>query len=157
MNRKIESLNVVHLFPEMRAELLSILKGLEAEDWEKDTACAGWSVKDVTAHILADDCGYLSRHRDKQGITFVTDSFDELVGLINQQNEAWVAVMRRLSTPLLLSLLEFTGQQLHDYLESINPQEETHAVSWAGNREAPMWLQIARELTGILDAPSAYL
>lgn len=147
MNRKIEAFDVVHLFPEMRSELLSILKDLDAEKWSKDTACDGWSVKDVAGHILADDMGYLSRHRDKQGITFVTDSFEELVGLINQQNDIWVQAMRRLSVPMLLSQLEFTGNQLHEYLKSINPHEGTHPVSWAGNQEAPMSLQIARELT----------
>jgi uncharacterized protein (TIGR03083 family) len=145
--KKVDSLRVLHLFPEMRQELLEILRGLDDDAWAAPTSCLGWSVKDVAAHILADDCGYLSRHRDGEGITFETGSWDELIGLINAQNEAWVAVHKRLSRGLLLSLLEFTGQQLFDYLQSVDQSTTTDPISWAGSGPAPMWLQVARELT----------
>ena len=85
--------------------MINILSDLTEAEWAAPTACTGWSVKDVAAHILADDCGYLSRHRDGEGITFKTDSWDELIGLINAQNEAWVLVNRRLSRKLLINLL----------------------------------------------------
>jgi uncharacterized protein (TIGR03083 family) len=49
----------VHLFPEERARLLQLLHGL-TEEWRAPTACAGWSVKNVAAHLLGDDLGRLS-------------------------------------------------------------------------------------------------
>ena len=147
MAQTIKPLDVVHLFPEMRAELLRILNSLTNEQWNLPTACDGWSVKDVALHIYGDDVGYLSRHRDKDGVTFVTDSFEELVALINEKNDLWVRANRYLSKRMLLTLLEKTGVELHAYLRTINPHEGSHPVSWAGNSEAPMWLQIARELT----------
>ena len=143
----LQPLDVVHLFPEMRAELLRILRDLPDEEWQLPTACEGWSVKDVALHILADDIGYLSRHRDNDGITFVTESFEELVELINQHNDTWVRATRRMSKRLLLSFLQTTGDELHTYLQSIDPSTGSYAVAWAGTQDSPMWLQIARELT----------
>jgi hypothetical protein len=46
-----------------------------------------------------------------------------------------------------LAQLEFTGQQFAEYIMSIDVHAETNPVSWAGDENAPMWLQIARELT----------
>ncbi|MGD0750715.1 MAG: maleylpyruvate isomerase N-terminal domain-containing protein [Anaerolineales bacterium] len=43
---------VAALFPEIHAELLSLLKKLSVEDWQKPTVCSGWLVKDVALHIL---------------------------------------------------------------------------------------------------------
>lgn len=60
---------------------------------------------------------------------------------------SWVEATRRLSRRLLLDLLEFTGAQLHTYLATRNLHEDTTPISWASNQPAPMWLQIARELT----------
>jgi uncharacterized protein (TIGR03083 family) len=116
-------------------------------EWQNPTVCEGWSVKDVAQHILADDLSYLSRHRDKEGITFVTESWDELISLINQQNETWVQATRRLSRKMLLSLLKFSGDQFADYIQTVPLYDGTHPVSWAGKQNAPMWLQVARELT----------
>lgn len=143
----IQPLNVVDLFPEMRTELLRILHHLDDAAWEKPTACAGWSVKDVALHILADDIGYLSRHRDNDGITFVTDDFSELVALIDAQNDTWVRATRRMSKRVLLMLLEITGNELHKYLHAVDMGKSTNPIHWAGNQNAPMWLQIAREFT----------
>lgn len=147
MYQTIQPLNVVHLFAEMRAELLAILRNSDDSAWQKPTACAGWTVKDVALHILGDDIGYLSRHRDHDGIMFETSSFDELVSLINQHNDTWVKATRRVSKRLLLTLLQVTGDELYDYLQTVNPMEGSHPVAWSGKKDAPMWLQIARELT----------
>ena len=147
MYQTIQPLNVVHLFAEMHAELLAILRNSDDSAWQKPTACAGWTVKDVALHILGDDIGYLSRHRDHDGIMFETSSFDELVSLINQHNDTWVKATRRVSKRLLLTLLQVTGDELYDYLQTVNPMEGSHPVAWSGKKDAPMWLQIARELT----------
>jgi hypothetical protein len=55
---------VVALFPEILNELVRLLSGLSAEEWQKPTVCAGWSVKDVALHLLGGEIGNLSRRRD---------------------------------------------------------------------------------------------
>lgn len=91
--------------------------------------------------------GYLSRHRDKDGMVIEFDTWDELVERINVYNELWVDATRRLSRSLLLSVLNFTGEQVNAYfVEQIKSSEEVY-ISWAGDKPAPMWLQVARELT----------
>ncbi len=36
-----------------RAELLELLTGLEPAQWEQESLCDGWSVRDVVAHLLS--------------------------------------------------------------------------------------------------------
>jgi uncharacterized protein (TIGR03083 family) len=147
MKQPLQPIYVVDLFPVMRAELLRVLRTLPDDAWNLPTACAGWSVKDVALHLLADDIGYLSRSRDDDGITFKVDSWEELVSLINASNELWVQAARRISKRLLMSLLEFTGEQFYEYFRSLPPDGDGGTISWAGSGPVPMWLQIARELT----------
>lgn len=148
MKRPVEPIHVLDLFPAMRAELLRVLHSLFDEAWQAPTACAGWSVKDVASHILSDEIAYLSRRRDRDGVTFEVSSWDELLRLINEHNELWVKATRhRVSRKMLMALLEFTGPQFYEHLASIDPQALSGPVSWAGDAPAPMWLQIAREYT----------
>lgn len=147
MKTSLQPLDCVPLFPIMRAELLRVLHYLEDHEWKQPTACAGWSVRDVALHILADDIGYLSRHRDQDGIQFPSDDWDELVRLINQQNDLWVKATRRMSRRILLQLLETFGAEMHAFLQTIEADALTHPVSWASSQPAPQWLQIAREMT----------
>jgi uncharacterized protein (TIGR03083 family) len=147
MKLPLTALDLRPLFPEMRAELLRVLSNLSDEQWNAPTACEGWSVRDVVQHIFSDDCGYLSRHRDKDGITFVTQSWDELIEKINQQNETWVKATRRLSRRMLMNFLETTGQEMADYLATVHMDALGQPVSWAGSNAAPIWLQVAREYT----------
>src|SRR5437870_13360844 len=89
---------VVHLLPEERAALLQLLTSLSESDWQRPTICPGWSVKDIAAHLLADDLARLSRGRDRfPGGTFspsdgaIGDAAAveaELVAFINRQNES---------------------------------------------------------------------
>ncbi|MCI0713110.1 MAG: maleylpyruvate isomerase family mycothiol-dependent enzyme [Chloroflexi bacterium] len=147
MHEPIQPLDVVALFPQMRNELLRVLNSLSTEQWQAPTACAGWSVKDVALHILSDDVAYLSRHRDKDGIFLEFNSWEELVAKINAHNALWVEATRRLSRKLLVSLLEFTGPQINAYFVEQIDSSETVYVSWASDKPAPMWLQVAREFT----------
>src|SRR5687768_5123799 len=93
----IAPISLVDLFPMIREELLTILQSLTDEEWQAPTACTGWSVKDVALHILADDVGYLSRHRDQDGYTVPHETWEELVAGINAHNERWVEATRRMS------------------------------------------------------------
>jgi hypothetical protein len=55
--KPLQPIIVTHLFPEILAELLTLLSNLSAEEWEKPTVCEGWSVKDIALHLLGDgDC-----------------------------------------------------------------------------------------------------
>lgn len=57
----LESIEVAHLFPEMRAELLRILDSLTDAEWQHDTACAGWAVPASTQPVEMSDDWHESR------------------------------------------------------------------------------------------------
>lgn len=136
------------LFRPLREGLLALLSGLSAEEWEKPTVCAGWSVKDVALHLLGGDIGILSRRRD--GFTpggKAIANWEELVALINSLNDVWVKATRRMSPRLLCDLLEFTGPQVEEYFASLDPFATGAPVDWAGPEPAPVWLDLAREYT----------
>ena len=56
---------LVDLFPELHAELMSLLRAMRPDDWGKPTACALWSVKDIVAHLLDGALRRLSYGRDR--------------------------------------------------------------------------------------------
>lgn len=138
---------VVNLFPEILESLLQLLSRLEPEDWEKPTVCEGWSVKDVALHILGVEIGNLSSRRDRHSISGSVSNWDELVSFINQWNQEWVHLSRRISIPLLIDLLNFTGRQMCEYFRSLDPYAMRGPISWAGLEPKPVWLDIAREYT----------
>ncbi len=150
--KPLEPVLTLHLFPEERAALLHLLDSLSEPRWEAPTVCPGWSVKDITAHLLADDLGRLSRDRDSHaGASFTPSSLEnvdaELLAFINRQNEAWVASARRLSPRLLIDLLRWSGDETQAYFASLDMFAIGEPVSWAGPDPAPVWLDIAREYT----------
>ena len=138
---------VAHLFPLMRAELLRVLRGLSDADWQRPTACAEWSVKDVALHLLGDDVGLLSNLRDHDGRYARIESFAELVAYINAQNTLWVQAMRRMSRELLISQLETLGAQWAAFAAGVDPEAPAGPIGWTGNAQDPMGLHLARELT----------
>ncbi|HET9494063.1 MAG TPA: maleylpyruvate isomerase family mycothiol-dependent enzyme [Chloroflexia bacterium] len=144
--RTPEPVLVLDLFDDERAVLISLLSGLSAEEWERPTACAGWSVKDVALHILGGDLGNISRRRDGFAGTSPAPG-EDLVTFLNRFNEDWVAVTRRLSTRLVVDLLKFSGPPLFDYLRSLDQIAVGGGVGWAGLDRAPVWLDVAREYT----------
>jgi uncharacterized protein (TIGR03083 family) len=139
---------VAHLFPELLEGLLGLLSSLSAEEWAMPTACGSWSVKEVALHLLGVEVGNLSRRRDgfSPPARAVGDR-DALVNLVNRLNETWVDATRRISPRLLCDLLRFTGEQVCDYFQSLDPYRQGKPVSWAGPDPAPVWLDIAREYT----------
>lgn len=138
---------VVDLFPEILDQLLCLLNDLSEKEWNRPTICAGWSVKDVAVHLLGVELGNLSRRRDGYASSASVDGWDELVAFINDWNQEWVRVGRRISSPLLIDLLRVTGGQMCDCLYSLDPYAMGSSVSWAGPDPAPLWLDIAREYT----------
>lgn len=147
-----EPVLVVDLFPTERAQLLRLLSDLSEEEWSRPTVCAGWSVKDIAQHLLADDMGVLSRHRDgfydhSFRLDGGSDGWADIIALVNVLNDIWVKATRRISPRLLCELLGLTGRQLHEYYASLNPFVIGGPVGWAGPDPAPVWLDIAREYT----------
>src|SRR6266540_5645512 len=137
----LEPVLTLHLFPEERAALLQLLGSFSAPKWDLPTVCPGWSVKDIAAHLLADDLGRLARGRDGHAAAAFTPSSPEnveeqLLEFINRQNESWVAAARRLSPRLLIDLLRWSGDETQKYFESLDMHAIGEPVSWAGPERA---------------------
>lgn len=148
--KPLEPVLTLHLLPEERAALIDLLASLTPTQWNAATVCEGWSVKDIAAHLLADDLGRLARGRDSHAAAAFAPAAPEnveaqLLAFINHQNEAWVAAARRLSPRLLVDLLRWSGGETQAYFESLDMFAIGEPVSWAGPEPAPVWLDIARE------------
>lgn len=138
---------VVELFPPLLQELLALLDSLTHDDWGRPTACAGWSVKEVSAHLLGGDLGNLSRRRDAWPSGIVPRSPEDLAVQLNAHNERWVQTVRFLSPRMLQDLLALAGPQISAYFASLDLSATGDPVSWAGPDPAPVWLDVAREYT----------
>ncbi|MBN2503331.1 MAG: maleylpyruvate isomerase family mycothiol-dependent enzyme [Anaerolineales bacterium] len=151
--QKPEPVIVLPLFQPERAALLDLLRGLDAAAWNAATVCPGWSVKDIAAHLLADDLGLLSSQRDghswlpPQFQDIDWDDWGELLEFINWQNNLWVEATRRLSPNILIGLLEHSGADIYTHFASLDPYEIGGPVNWAGPQPAPVWLDMGREYT----------
>jgi uncharacterized protein (TIGR03083 family) len=142
--------NLVHLFPGLHRELMTLLRGLGAADWEKPTACSLWSVKDIVGHLLDTCIRKLSLTRD--GLELLPDhpinSYSDLVGYLDHLNAQWVAAMRRVSPRVLMDLLDLSEPQLHQHLASLDPDAPARfGVAWAGEEVSANWFDIGREYT----------
>ena len=138
---------VSELFPILLEELIHLLGGLSKEEWDTATICSPWSVKDVCLHLLGGDISNLSWKRDGFSIFSQIDSYEHLVQLINEQNARWVESTRHFSPQFLIDALQFAGEQVTEYLQSLDPYEMGIPVSWVGPDPAPNWLDLAREYT----------
>jgi uncharacterized protein (TIGR03083 family) len=142
--------NLVPLFPGLYRELMSLLRGLGPAEWQKPTACALWSVKDVAAHLLDSCLRRLSLGRDGLDLSPARpiQSYADLVGYLNQLNAEWVTAMRRVSPRLLMDFLDRAEPQLHAHFAALDPQAPARfGVAWAGEEESPVWFDTGREYT----------
>jgi uncharacterized protein (TIGR03083 family) len=135
------------LFPEVLDELVLLLSSLSDEEWRRPTACAQWTVKDIALHLLGGKIGILSRKRDNFSSGRIINNWKELVSFINEANDVWVRAARRLSPRLLCDLLRFTGADVCEYFQTLDPLAMGDPVDWAGDGPAPVWLDLAREYT----------
>jgi uncharacterized protein (TIGR03083 family) len=138
---------VAHLMPELLDSLVDLLSGLTSAEWDRPTACEGWTVKDVALHLLGVEIGNLSRRRDRFSPPERPAADRDLVAIVTDLNATWVQAGRRISPRLLCDLLRFTGAQVSAYFQSLDPYALGGAISWAGPEPAPVWLDIAREYT----------
>src|ERR1041385_4370064 len=111
-----------HLFPTIEAKLLELLRSLSPEDWERQTVSPRWKVKDVPAHLLDTQLRKLSIARDG----YVAErpdirSSQDLVAFINRLNEEGVRMYRRLSTAVLIAIMELSSRESAAYHQSLDP------------------------------------
>ena len=142
---------VTEEFAQLHDELLQLLRGLAPADWHKPTVAGAWTVKDIAAHLLDSDIRRLAFQRDNLPPVppdNPINSYQDLVGFLNQLNADWVKAMRRVSPPLLTEFLASTGPQVADLFRSLDPfGKALFGVAWAGEMESANWFDIAREYT----------
>lgn len=147
----VTPIHVVELFAPLHAELLTLLRGLHDEDWQRPTAAPLWNVKDIVAHLLETQIRRLTLQRD--GMTppppdVPIESYQDLVNFLNQLNADWIRIARRISPRLLLEFMEVTGPELNRLFASLDPfAPAPFSVAWAGEEQSPNWFDIAREYT----------
>lgn len=144
--KPLEPILTAHLFAPLNDELVSLLRGLSADEWNAPTVAGAWTVKDVAAHLLDTTLRRLSMHRDAYEPP--PRDFSSVSALVNDLNAEGVSFARRLSPAMLIDLHARYGAQLAEFFAGLDPYAEAKwGVSWAGEEQSPMWFDIARELT----------
>jgi hypothetical protein len=147
----MKQIETIHLFPELSTEFISLLKGLEHEEWEKPSPIEGRTVKDLASHILDGSLRRLSLQRDKfsdNSRETNINSYSDLVSYIQDLNKEWILASRRLSPKILIDLLEYSEKQVFDFFKSLNMTDKAlFSVAWAGESKSENWFDIAREYT----------
>ena len=141
----MEPILVADLFAPLNEELVRLLRGLSAEEWNA-RAVGTWTVKDVASHLLDTTLKRLSAHRDRYSPPLaITHS---LGAIINEMNAQWVSAARRISPQILIEMLERYGAEMAQYMTTLDPNAKAEwAVTWAGEEVSPNWFDTARELT----------
>lgn len=144
-----EPIDVTPLLGPEREALIDVLRRLTDEQWNRSTACPGWSVHDISLHIIGDDLRRLSVARDRHGGRRPgrVETLDELVPALNAENESWVRTARTLSPRVTIELLGWLAEPTERYLSGLPPEQSGVSVSWVAPGPAPNWLDIAREYT----------
>lgn len=149
--KPVEPIFVTDLFLEIHQELLSLLKSLRAEDWERSTAAGAWRVRDIAAHLLDGDVRRLSMQRDQYSPPAPDnpiENYQDLVGFLNQLNADWTRAARRMSPRLIMDFLSITGPETATLFQSLDPfGPAMFGVAWAGEQSSQNWFDIGREYT----------
>lgn len=147
---KIIPIPTLHLFPVLDAFLIELLTSLSEEQWNSGTVAKKWSVKDIAAHLLDGNLRAVSISRDQyfgekpENI----NSYQDLVDFLNHLNMTWTTATKRLSPNVLINLLETTGKEYYEHLQTLDPFENAvFSVAWAGEETSLNWFHIAREYT----------
>ncbi|HXV94570.1 MAG TPA: maleylpyruvate isomerase family mycothiol-dependent enzyme, partial [Pseudonocardia sp.] len=141
-----QKIDVRPLFEHDRSVLLALLRELGPADWERPTAAAPWTVRDLVSHMLGDDLNRLSRTRDAHSGEGPRPG-EDLPAFIHRINDEWVGATRRTSPAVLTSLLEATSPQILAMWRSLDLDALGEPVTWAGPDPAPVWLDCARDFT----------
>jgi uncharacterized protein (TIGR03083 family) len=137
------------LFVAERARLSELLATLGRADWDRPSPCPGWSVLGLCCHLVGDDLGFLSRHRDGHHGTPGPEQAGEaeFIAWLDDRQAEWVRAARRLSPRVVISLLDWAGPQIVETMRGEDPRAVTASVSWAGTGPVPAWLDQVRELS----------
>jgi Mycothiol maleylpyruvate isomerase N-terminal domain len=142
--------DVVPLFRLLHEELVGLLSGLSAADWERPTVAGTWRVRDVAAHLLDTDLRRISSQRDgwaPAGETPV-NGWADVVRLLDGLNASWVQAARRLSPRVLTELLTYSGRELAVVVATLDPDAPApFSVLWAGQAASANWFDLGREYT----------
>jgi uncharacterized protein (TIGR03083 family) len=138
-----------HLFRELDAALITLLKSLSEDEWRSATIVPRWNVQQIAAHLIDTAFRRLSLGRDAwRPAAALPRSDRELVALVNTLNADGVRVYAALSPALLIAVTELVTPQLAAYLEAQDPlAPAVFGVSWAGESASSNWFDIAREYT----------
>lgn len=148
--REMGRVDVVPLFGPLHEELVRLLSGLSAGDWERPTVAGTWRVRDVAAHLLDTDLRRISSQRD--GWALPVDppvaGWADLVKLLNGLNARWVEATRRLSPRVLNELLTYSGRELAAVVATLDPDAPApFSVLWADQTVSTNWFDLGREYT----------
>ena len=146
----LEPIFTASLFRPLLDELLSLLRALDAGQWQRPTVAGAWRVRDVAAHLLDGDLRKLAAYRDAHAVApdAPIASDGDLARFVNALNASGVGWAARLSPRLIVDLLAVTGAWVADLLESLPPHEPARwPVSWAGEGASANWMDTAREYT----------
>jgi uncharacterized protein (TIGR03083 family) len=139
------------LFRPVSRSLVTLLRELPLEHWDRPTVAGAWVVRDVVAHLLDTTLRRLSFHRD--GMSPPTPdraiaSERDFVAFINTLNAQWVTASRRLSPRVLTDVYERASAEAADWFESLSLDAPAlFPVSWAGEDVSAGWFDIGREFT----------
>jgi hypothetical protein len=143
-------LDVVPLFLPLHEELVRLLSGLSAADWERPTVAGTWRVRDVAAHLLDTDLRRISLQRDGwvQPAGKPIAGWADLVSHLDGLNAGWVEAARRLSPRVLTELLTYSGRELAAVVTTLDPDAPApFGVLWAGQTASTNWFDLGREYT----------
>jgi uncharacterized protein (TIGR03083 family) len=140
-------------FRPLCGEIVTLLRALGDDDWERPTVAGSWRVRDVAAHLLDTALRRLSLHRD--GLTLPPAARPsaiggDLVAFINTLNATWIRAAERLSPRVVTDLYACASTELADFVETLAPDVAAILpVSWTGETQSPQWLDIGREFTEV--------
>lgn len=143
-------IRTAHLFGPLHRELMALLRGMTADDWQRPTVAGNWRARDVAAHLLDVDLRYLSVTRDGHVLPPNRElaGYRDVVGWINHLNATAVETSRRFSTRVIMDLLDVTGVWVAEMVESLPPDgPAVFGVAWAGEMTSVNWMDTGREYT----------
>src|SRR5262245_56703822 len=134
------------LFRPVSSALVTLLRGLSADDWNRGTVAGSWTVRDVVAHLTDVTLRRVSFHRD--GLVpppppFPMTSERDFVRFINGLNHEWVTVTKRVSPQVLTEIFELGSRDLATFVEALPLEAPAlFSVSWAGEQSSAGWFDI---------------
>jgi len=139
------------LFRPVSSELVTLLRSLDASDWQKPTIAGTWVVRDIVAHLVDLTFRRLSFHRDRMTPPpppRPINSERDFVEFINWLNAEWVGTTRRFSPRVLTDLLELASRDIATWFGALPLDAPAlFGVSWAGEMESEGWFDVGREFT----------